>query len=111
MAYEREFLAELRDIARSLRALRGLEKPEEGVVAQEPIRTFAEPQKGVQRLTEPSATPEGEWEAYLKYQRRSGSGQVLSYAAWRAENQAKRLQETGEVSPRLVEKLLNPEEN
>lgn len=115
----------MQDIAKSLRVLSGRERPEGGKVAQEPIRTFTEPQRGawrfsepsdeqlraygeeLRRLTEPSVTPEGEWQEYVKHARSEDS--PLPYVQWLQERQARRLQETGEVSPRLVEKLLNPE--
>jgi hypothetical protein len=101
----------LRDIAQSLRVLSGRERPEEGVVAQEPVRTFTEPQRGVQWLTEPYVAPETEWEAYKAYVASLEPTGVrpAPYKWWREDRQARRLQETGEVSPRLVEKLLNPE--
>lgn len=126
--FEREALKALQSIDKSLKALGAPLSVVGSGVDSGPGRTFTEPQRGVQRLTEPSdeqlraygeelrrltessATPEAEWKEYKAAWRAEGDEFSLTYKDWRAEQKALRLQEsTGEVSPRLVEKLLNPE--
>lgn len=91
--FERGVLQALKGIDASLRALKGPGSPEEGIVAQEPTQDSKTPQEGAQWLTEDTPVDFAERafkQARADWLRAVGSGSV-------------------EVSPRLVEKLLNPE--